>query len=407
MVQSLAPTAADQFSRIFASLFDETTVPPVTTAFQSFFGDPGQGGSQNIWSTDASTVDIDIVRANGEQIAALVPRGGDTTKLGTDKKNIQLPEWTSESRKWPLFEEEGPIQSSELLLRNPGENPYTVNDRRSRMRDRAMKIFREGVTRIMRAREVLAAQSVLTGKQDLIFGTSNTDLQYDWKRTSALNWTVSTDWATITTDIGADVDSACDLVRQYGHVTPDAMFLGGTAIKSIQKNTEQKSLADNRRFEVLWVSKDMTMPARFQRYVDAGWDFRGKMVTFKGRTLYMFSNNEIYTNLAGTTTYYMPLTKAFVVATNARRDRYIGPPERLPMTSSERAFFTELFGFSPSTGVRPPNLSAPGNIFVPQHFYFDAYTSQDKKNVTCRVQHAPIFPMTQTDAISVIETNAP
>jgi hypothetical protein len=407
MVQSLAPTPADQFSRIFASSFDETTVVPVTTAFQSFFGDPAQGGSLNTWSTDAATVDIDIIRANGEQIAALVPRGGDSIRLGTDKKNIQLPEWTAETRKWPLFEEEGPIQASELLLRNPGENPYAVNDRQARMRDRAMRIFRESVARIMRAREVLAAQSILNGTQELIFGTTNTDLEYDWKRTTALNWTVSTDWATITTDIGADVDTACDLVRENGHVTPDGLFLGGTAITSIQKNTEQQTLADNRRFEVLWVSKDMSMPARFQRYVDAGWDFRGKMVTAKGRTLYMFSNNEIYTDLAGSTQNYMPLTKAFVIATNARRDRYIGPPERLPMTPQSVALFTELFGFSPTTGVRPPNVKAPGNIFVPQHFYFDAYVSQNQKNLTCRVQHAPIFAMTQTDCISVIETNAP
>jgi hypothetical protein len=407
MVQSLAPTPADQFSRIFAASFDETTVVPVTTAFQSFFGDPAQGGSLNVWSTDSGTVDIDIIRANGEQIAALVPRGGDSVKLGTDVRNIQLPEWTAESRKWPLLDQRGPIQASELLNRNPGETPYQGADRQARMRDRAMRIFREAVAKEMRSREVLAAQSVLVGKQDVIFGTSNTDLQYDWRRTSALNWTVATDWATITTDIGADVDTACDLVRENGHVTPDALFLGGTAMKSTQKNTEQKSLADNRRFEVLWVSKDMTMPSRFQRYVDAGWDFRGKMVTYKGRTLYMFTNNEIYTDLAGSTQNYMPLTKAFVIATNARRDRYIGPPERLPMTGSDAAYFTELFGFSPSGAPAQPNIKAPGNIFVPQHFYFDAYVANDRSGVTCRVQHSPIFAMTQTDCISVIETNAP
>jgi len=77
------------------------------------------------------------------------------------------------------------------------------------------------------------------------------------------------------------------------------------------------------------------------------------------------------------------------------------------MTPSEAAFFTEMFGFSPGTGVAVPNLSAPGNIFVPQHFYFDAYVNTNKTAVTCRVQHAPIFAMTQTDAISVIETDKP
>ena len=403
MPNTLSPNAVDPFSRFFAASFDEKSVIAVPTCFQTFFG---RGASKTIWTTDALTVDIDIIRAAGETHAALVHRGTDSRRLGADKKSINVEKYTSESRVYPLIEEEGEIAASKLLFRNAGENPYSQMARQARMRDRAMKIYEEAVRRIVRAREVLAAESILTGKMSAIFGTTDTDLQYDFKRTTGMNWTVAADWTTITTDIMADIDTACDLIRKNGFITPNAIFLGSTAMSSVIKNTDIQTTADNRRFELIQVSTNNPVPADFAPFVAAGWIPRGRLRTPVGYELWMFTSSEYYTNLAGSQVKYLPDTKVIVCNTNARLDRYLGPPERLPMTASDVAEFVELFGFNPAGGPSVPNIKGAGQ-FISEHFYFDCYKSTSKKALTCRVQHAPIFATTQTDAISVIETNAP
>lgn len=407
MPNTLTPNPADAFSRFFAAAFDEKSVVSVPTAFQAFFGRREAGGSQTFWTEDALTVDIDIIRAEGETHAALVHRGTDSRRLGSDKKSLNVEKYTAESRVFPLIEDEGELAASKLLLRNAGENPDSRMSRLNRMRDRAMKIYEESIRRIMRAREVLAAESILTGKQSAIFGTASTDLQYDFKRTAALNWTVSVDWSTITTDILADIDTACTLVRQNGFVWPNFMGLGSTAMRSLIKNTEALALADNRRFELIWVSQNMPVPDKYARFINAGWKARGLLRTPDGNELWMFTNNEYYTSLAGSQTKYLPDTKVIVANVDARMDRYMGPPERLPMTPSEVAQFTELFGFSPGGVPTPQRIMDASQNFIPQHFYFDAYPATNKKAITLRAQHAPIFATTHTDSISVIETDKP
>jgi hypothetical protein len=396
----------DPFSRYFCEMFNEKSVISVPTAFQCFFGRPEANGSQTLWSTDSLTVDIDIIRAAGETHAALVHRGTDSRRLGSDKKSINVEKFTSESRVYPLIEEEGEIAASKLLFRNAGENPYSSATRQERMRDRAMQIYEEAARRIMRAREVLAAESILTGKQSAIFGTTSTALQYDFKRTSGMNWTVSKDWTDKTSDILGDIDAACELCRKKGFVRPEFLGLGETAMKSIISNEDVVEKADNRRFEMIQVSQNNPVPPKFAKFVECGWVPRGSLRTPAGNQLWMFSNNEYYTNLSAAQVKYMPDTNAFVASVDARMDLYLGPPERLPMIASDVERFVELFGFNPASGPSVPNIKGAG-IFNPAHYYFDAYPSINQKALTCRVQHAPIFATTQADAISVIETEAP
>ena len=406
MPNTLSPIAMDPFSRYFAEMFNEKSVISVPTAFQCFFGRPEANGSKTIWSTDSLTVDIDIIRAAGETHAALVHRGTDARRLGSDKKSTSVEKFTSESRVYPLIEEEGEIAASKLLYRNAGENSYSTKTRQERMLDRANDIYEEAVRRIMRAREVLAAESILTGKQSAIFGTTNTTLQYDFKRTSGMNWTTSKDWTDKTSDIFGDLDAASDLCRKNGFVRPDFLGLGETAIKSIIANEDMVEKADNRRVEMVQVSQNNPVPPKFNRFVECGWVPRGLLRTPAGNELWMFTNNEYYTNLAGSQVKYMPDTKAFIASVDARMDVYLGPPERLPMIAQDVEQFVELFGFNPAGGPSVPNIKGSG-IFIPEHYYFDAYRSTNQKSLTCRVQHAPIFATTQTDAISVIETEAP
>ena len=67
------PNATDQYSRFMVSLFDEREVQGIPTAFQAFFG--GNAGSRTVFESNAGTIEIDILRANGERLAATVHRG--------------------------------------------------------------------------------------------------------------------------------------------------------------------------------------------------------------------------------------------------------------------------------------------------------------------------------------------
>lgn len=396
------PVPQDLFSRFMAAAFDEHNIIGCSTAFQTFFGNPANG-SETIFSPDSNQVDIDIIRGN-ERIAALIPRGSVSRSLGSLQKDVREGKFTEFSRKFPLAEEEGNIDAGTLINRIAGENVYQRLDRLQRMRLKALKLHQESIRRIVRMDEVLAAQSVLTGKQDAIIGTSDTNLQYDFRRNSTHTATTSTSWSGGSGTIMADIDAQCAKGRANGHVSYDIMVLGTTAMTSFINDTKVAAQADNRRYEFVNVGMGVAMPPKYQRLVDGGMIFQGRLRTPAGYELYLFTYVDGYTAANGTFTPYMPVDKVLFAASSARCDRYFGPPENLPQIPMREQLYRELFGFDPSAPPMPPAIKAPGGVIVPQAFYCDAYVSADWKRVTIRTQHAPIFATTQTDAFVLFDT---
>ena len=392
---SLTPQTADQFSRFMAGLFDERQVISVPTGFQAFFGNP-ESGSLTHYSPDANAVDIDIIRGN-KKTAALIPRGMVARPLGSKQKNLTSGKFTAFARKYPLAEEEGDISGDEILFRQAGESPYSGRTRLDRMRDRGYGIYAESIRRIVRLFERLAAQSILTGAQDAILGTTRDDMKYDFRRKSSHTVSVETEWDD-GGDILADIDAACDQIEANGNADPDFMGIGGGAMDALVRDTTVQILADNRRFELIEVSTNNPVPPRFNRFVKAGWTPRGRLRTPKGYTLWAFTYNRTYTNDSGTATKIMPEDQAFICSTCARCDRYFGPPETLPMIDQRVRLYQELFGFNPLAPPLPANIQNPGSVVDPSMFYCDCYASPDWKRVTIRTQSAPIFATTQTDA---------
>jgi hypothetical protein len=114
--------------------------------------------------------------------------------------------------------------------------------------------------------------------------------------------------------------------------------------------------------------------------------------------MWMFTYIDVITDTAGDTQHLMPLDSVFMAYYGARCDRYFGPPERLPIVSSDVAWYQEMFGMNNIQGAMMPMNINGSAIVTPQMFYCDAYPSGDKKKVTIRTQSAPIFATTQTDA---------
>lgn len=396
MANQATPLATDGYSRIMVAGFDEKVIIGNPTGFQSIFGRP-ETGSRTLFATDSAVVEIDIMRGN-ERLAALIQRGVAARPI-TGQENTQTQQYTTFSRQYPLIEEEGDIGAAELVLRSMGESPYAGRTQVERLRDRASEIHNEHVRRIIRLQEVLAAQSVLLGTQVAILGTANTDLIYDFHRLATHSSAVSPLWDGVSPTIMADIDGQCDLIRQDGHANPDVMILGSEGMAAFVADTDVKSLADNRRFELIDVNSN-PVPPKLQYLVDSGFIPRGRLQTPQGYTLWMFTYVEVYTNSAGTATPYMDVDKVVIFSSDARCDRYFGPPEVLPMTPQKMQFMTETFGVA--LGGMPPNIKAASGVITPDMFFFDAYKAANDKSVTVRTQAGVIFPTTMTDAFITI-----
>ena len=394
------PNATDFYSRFMVEMFDEREVQATPRAFQALFGNP-LGASRTVFSEDQGTVEIDILRANGERLSAMVHRGQVSDDVSR-QKNATDQKYTNVVRVYPLIEEEGNINSQQLLKRQAGDNPFARRTQIDRMRDLARVIHYDHMRKMIRTNEYLASQSILTGKMPAIIGTTNTSLLYDFYRKATHTYNVTNKWDSGSQNILGDIDGALDLIRQDAFMKGDFMAIGGSAMKALIEDTTTQTLADNRRFELIQVSLNFPVPPRFARLVEAGWTAYGRLRTPKGREVWMFTNDDIYTDSSSATQNYMPLDKAIIMPVGARMDRYFGPRDRLPVTSQEAAWYNEMFGFNMEVPPLPPNVETSSGIIVPASFFSDAYTPDGKKTVILRTQQAPIFATTQTDSIVVL-----
>ena len=389
------------YSRFMVDVFNEMAIIGVPTGFQQFFGAP-ETNSRTLFSPDSAVVDIDIMRGN-ERLGALIHRGMESRPLGPTQKNTNVQKFSNFSRVFPLGEEEGDLDANQLLFRLAGENPYARRTRTERLRELAMENHNEHVRRFVRMFEHLCSLSILTGKMPAILGTTVSDLEYDFQRRPSHIVTVANTWDSVSADIMGDLTSASEKVRADGHVHPDMLLVGDNALEALLKDPAMLALADNRRFDQIEVRSGYNAPEKFQRFLDGGFLPRGRLQLPSGYELWVFSYVDGYTDEAGDFTKYLPADEALVCYSQARCDRYFGPPERLPMTASEEAYYQEYFGFSPAQPPMPPNIYGGDRTISPAMFYFDAYVADTKKNLTIRTQTAPIFATTMTDAFVTLK----
>jgi len=394
------PDGISTYQRYMARAWDERDIIGVPTGFQSLFGRP-ETGSQTIYSDDAEVVDIDVIRGN-ERIAALVPRGGIQRSLGSLQEALNEQKFSNQSRVYPLSIELFDIDSGQLNKRLAGEQLYAPWSRERRLRTLAIKALKETTRRSVRMFEVLASQMARTGKQDAIIGTSDADLQYDLRRNAGNTITVGTKWNAASPTILDDIDSGCDVVRQNGHMRADVLVLGASAMAAALNDTDFQTIADNRRIGLIRVSPDNPVPSKLQFMVSSGFDARGMIMTPKGRMLWLFTYDEGYTNSSGTYTPYMPLDEGLIFSSDARCDRYFGPPETLPMDSRMRAFYMDRFGMGPDALPTIKMKSAP-SVVEARMFHFDAYPNMSNTTVTHRTQSAPIYATTHVDCFALLD----
>ena len=355
-----------------------------------------------MFSPNANALDIEIVRAN-QKLAALVPRGMVGRFSGTVHADGQMNQGTMFSRKYPLIEEEVNLGADQLNYRVIGiESPYENLSDADRLRLLGRRAYMELTRRIVRLNEFLAWQSLTLGKQSAQNVTDTTVNFYDWRRNSSNTVTPSHGWGNAAGVPLTDLDSLCDQLLFAGQLTPNFAVFGGTTMAYFLANTQVASnYANKLYFELIRFGLDERPGDDFQQFVDAGLVPYGRMKTPKGYELTVFTYPRVYASSAGSITKYFGDTLALVGSTYARCDRYFGPNETLPLNQVEASQLMEDFGFNPATPILPPNIKG-ANTVLPQMFYTDAYKSNDRKHYTLRVESAPVFPTTMTDAFGTL-----
>jgi len=392
----ITPILTDMYSRYMDSLFDEKEIINVSTVWQQFFGKPGHGGSKTIYSPDSEVVEIDVMRAN-ERLAALIHRGTNSRILNI-QRNTGTQNFSTFSRTYPLAEELGDITASQINKRAGGENPYEQKSRIERLRGLAREHHLEHIRRYVRLFEVLAGQSLLSGVQAAILGAQNPDNWYDFRRNAAHIVQPAIPWNQPGANILGDIDNACRALRQNGKVKANVMFFGQDVSRVFLDNVTIQRMADIAGFNFIrFGSNNFSLPANLQELVNAGANPMGMLFTPEGNLLWCFTYVDVFTDNDGNVQHYMPLHSVFIAYYGARCDRYFGPPERLPITSVDNAWYQEMFGMNMLQPVMPANIKS-GGVVNPAMFYCDAYPAGDKKKLTIRTQSAPIFGTTQTDA---------
>jgi hypothetical protein len=392
------PNATDLFSRVMAGAFEEQTI--LTTGFMSWFGRT-ETRSETIYCPDSNYVEIDIQRAN-KIVAPTIHRGQYAASLGDNELPVAFERFTNVGRKFPLLQQTGPIGANQLLNRLAGEGPYERPSIQSRLRKLANKTNSKMIDMMYRANEYLAAQSMLLGTMPAIIGSSDPNLIYDFYRTAAHQITLGTQWTDVAADAAGDLDDACDQIRVDGNVMPDFVAMGDDAIKWFQLNTAILAGSDNRvLYKNLEIVKQQ-MPAKYQRFIDSGFKLRFVYTTPKGYELYIFDYKGDYTDSAGDNQVYLPKGYVWVASTQARCDRYFGPGERLPLSTADRQMYQDYFGFDMSSPPQPMGVQEAGGVIARPSFYFDAHRDEQATVLTARVQQAPIYVPTTTDAFCTI-----
>jgi hypothetical protein len=264
------------------------------------------------------------------------------------------------------------------------------------------------MARQVRMMNYLCGQGILEGIQDAIIGTSDTNKQYDFYRNPNHSETLGTQW----TDAAGgtpldDLDDGCDAVIDATGSVPQFALMGDTAITALQKSDQIRDQANNRGFTGFIQIGDTGTgcPAEYNFLTENGWDCRGKVTTWKGRTLWVFGSEELLELTAGTSQRSMPSGKVVLGNTNSRLDSQFGPPETFPEDAETMARYQSWFGFMP--GVAPsgePQLT--NGIVRPEMFVLDAYGNQYNTLRTMRSQTAPLYIPVDTDSWYVIENAA-
>lgn len=226
---------------------DATTKRLIETYFQidaqpmMFFTGFFQSPQINFYNSEK--VEIDIVRSD-EDISIAIQ------DLSSGYRSNSEDLFTNKEFKAPIHKEEIPLNSSDLLKRMPGRNPFEDFSYRANVIERLFMGMQKVQRKIQRSVELQASQVLQTGTVTLNDSNGNAVYSINYSPKATHFPTAGVSWSTANgTQKLNDVDSLARVVRSNGLTRPDQLIFGVDAFNNFIQTDEILNLFNNRRIE--------------------------------------------------------------------------------------------------------------------------------------------------------------
>lgn len=336
-----------------------------------------QSPPENFHSSEE--VEIDIVRSD-EDVSIVVQ------DLSTGYRMNSEDLYTNKGFKPPVHKEALPINSFDLLKRQPGQNPFQDVNFRANVIERMFKGMRTVESKIRRAIELQASQVLQTGIVTLTDSAGNALYTLDFKPKSSHFPTAGTSWATATgAQKIADINALAEQVRDDGLADPDQLIFGVDAFENFISDAAVQARFDIRRLDLGTISP-MEMRGNGGTYrgiVEIG-NYRYDVWTYGGR----YKDPQ-----TGAKVPYIDPGKVIVRSSNGRMDATFGaiPNIGAEMGAGSRSLLPEL----------PGRIS---NANGGMDFFTNAWLSPDGEQLFGGVGARPLMIPTAIDTFGCLDT---
>jgi hypothetical protein len=338
------------------------------TFFASMFG---------LRTFNSQSVEIDIERTD-EDVAIAI------TDMSQDGRTVSLDRYTNKEFTPPIFDENTPLNSYDMILRQAGDNPFKSPNFLANAAAQTMRAQRHLANRARRAYELQASQVMQTGTATLIDNDGNTVFSINYSPKASHFPTAGTtagygavwDAATGTTPV-ADVLKLTNQIRDDGLADPTTLLFGSLAFEQFLEDVRT-------RYDTIRINQGEINPFR----VRAGAQFRGNIEL--GNYQYdLWTYNARYVHpQSGTKTPYLDPVKVIAMSMDSRRDAAFGAiPKIVEPDQRIRRFIP----------VR--RLSGGG-----MDMFTDGWVSQSGKNISVSVASRGLYIPVAIDQYGCLNT---
>jgi hypothetical protein len=280
----------------------------------------------------------------------------------------------------PIYDEEGAVTAFDMILRQPGQNPFASPSYAANAVRQAFGVYRKCENKIRRAVELMASQVLQTGQLTLInaAGVGVYALNFQPKATHLANAAVTWAESGATGNPLADLTALADVVRRDGKHQPNRLIFGASAFQRFLANVDVQKRIDNRRAELIQVAPVARgQGATFQGWVWIG-HYRFEMWTYDG--FYRHPQT-------GVATPFIVTTNVIMMSEGGRLDLTFGAlPMIMPPDPRLAAFL-------------PPRISSQGRGL---DMTTNAWVTPDNKRVMVSAGTRPLTIPTAIDTFATI-----
>lgn len=263
-----------------------------------------QSPARNFHNTE--DVEIDILRED-EDVAVTV---SDITAGARMNEATRL---TNKRFTPPVFKEAGPVSAYQLIKRSAGADPYTDPDYQANAMAASMDVMRRCEEKVRRAVEWMAAQALQTGTVTLIDNAGNTTFSMDFHAKTTHYANAGTVWSTSATAQPLDdIEALCNVITTNGREIPTDIIMGRTAHLEFMQTAQVQGIADNRRFNLVYIDPPSTR--------GAGGIYHGTLSTGQYRLNIWTYDGRFKHPQTGVITHYVDPGKCIILNPNSRRD---------------------------------------------------------------------------------------